>query len=99
MYKQKENEHFVWYKFKQNVYTGEYIDKKGRKLNKLENKIGLFKFDKTIADPCEEAIEIIKDQTDKYFWDNKRTLIKCLIKIRQCKKEGFYPNVVEYASG
>ncbi len=99
MYKQKEDENFVWYKFEKSICIGKYIDEKGRKLNKFEKKYGLFKFNKKIKNPKTNAIEIIKNKTDKHFWNDRRTLMMCWVKMIQCKKEGSFHNTVTFASG
>jgi len=90
--KLKENDIFVWYKFEMPV-----IDLNNLKApNKL--KFGVCKFNKLDSIPG-KSIEFIKEESDEYFWNNSNILMKCLLKMVQCKKNNKYPERLQYASG
>lgn len=99
MQKIDENHNFVFYKFETSVLTGNTVlDARGRILNEVAKKSGVFKFNK-IDDKKEDSIVMIEDQTDPILLANKNIKFACLYKMNKCKSKKFFDDIVEYASG
>ena len=94
MIKQKENETYVWYQFKQEIPGEFYINEKGKRRLKTISKVGVFKFNKK-----SEILEFDIQKTDLYFLDYPRIKYQCLYVMKQYNKEKFFPEKTCYASG
>ena len=98
MTKYMEDENYVWYKFESDVPVGVFIDSKGRKINKLETKYGLFRFNKKDNKNLERSLNMIEEQTDVFFLSNPKLKAICLLKMLECLNKNDFCKIIEWAS-
>jgi len=82
--KHKENELFVWYKFKFNIETGTYLSKSKNIRYKFEPRCGIIKiskniFNKNTNDSQKQIVEIVEKETDPIFFKVSQKDVKYII--------------------
>lgn len=102
LYKQKENETFIWYKCEMNFrLQNRKIDKNGRHFYNFVPKFCVFKCNKsmllTYIQDISYVISLIQEETDQIFLqDNEIFLNRCLSAMKYCKKRNLFPDRMHF---